>query len=88
MSEVVRLVERVNCPVVVTTDHGEHLGENGYYLHEEDSVRVRQVPWLVVNKNEIGTVTNMNEFSNSHSPASYSGSESEVEEQLRQLGYK
>lgn len=88
MSEVVRLVERINCPVVVTADHGEHLGENGYYLHEEDSVYVRQVPWLVMNENEIGTVTNAKEFSNSHSPSTYSGSESEVEEQLRHLGYK
>jgi glucan phosphoethanolaminetransferase (alkaline phosphatase superfamily) len=88
MSEVVRLVERVNCHVVVTADHGEHLGENGYYLHEEDSVSVRQVPWLIMNENEIGTVANTKDYSNSHNPASYSGSVAKVEDQLRHLGYK
>jgi hypothetical protein len=88
MSEVVRLVERVNCPVVVTGDHGEHLGENGCYLHEEDSVIVRQVPWLIVEEDKMGVVTNTKDPSDTHRATSYSGSESEVEEQLRYLGYK
>ena len=78
----------VNCPVVVTADHGEHLGENGYYLHEEDSVIVRQVPWLIVEKNKVGVVTNRKDPSETHRASSYSGSERDVEEQLRQLGYK
>lgn len=88
MSEVIRLVERINCPVVVTADHGEHLGENGYYLHEEDSAIVRQVPWLIVGENKVGVVTNKKDPSETHRATSYSGSKNDVEEQLRHLGYK
>jgi hypothetical protein len=54
LSEVVRLIQRVDCPVVVTGDHGEHLGEGGRYLHEEESTLIRQVPWLFVDRSETG----------------------------------
>lgn len=52
---VVQLVRRVDCPVVITADHGEHLGEGGKHLHEEDSTLIRQVPWFTVSESEIGT---------------------------------
>jgi fructose/tagatose bisphosphate aldolase len=54
LGEVVRLARRVDCPVVITSDHGEHLGEKGWYLHEEDSWLIRQVPWFVVDGSETG----------------------------------
>lgn len=54
LEEVVRLVERVDCPVVVTGDHGEHLGERGKYLHERDSLLIRQVPWFEVADDQTG----------------------------------
>lgn len=88
LSEVERLVHRVDCPVVVTGDHGEHLGENGYYLHEEDSTVVRRVPWFIVSEDELGRELNERDPSNSHKSSSYSGSEDEIEERLRHLGYK
>jgi glucan phosphoethanolaminetransferase (alkaline phosphatase superfamily) len=88
MSEVVRLVERVNCIVVVTADHGEHLGEKGRYLHEEDSEVVRKVPWLVVNESEIGIKSNRKEFDNRYTSHGYTGAAEEVEDHLRNLGYK
>lgn len=88
LAEVERLVHRVDCPVVITGDHGEHLGENGRYLHEEDSTVARCVPWLVVSPDELGTESNDTDPSNSHKSSLYSGSEEEIEERLRNLGYK
>lgn len=88
MQEVVRLVQRINCPVVITADHGEHLGEKGYYLHEEDSIFVRQVPWFVVDDSEIGTKKNKEEYKDAHLSREYTGSESEIQDRLRNLGYK
>lgn len=88
LAEVERLVHRVDCPVVITGDHGEHLGEGGRYLHEEDSTVVRRVPWFVVSPDELGTASNETDPSNSHKSKSYSGSEEELEERLRNLGYK
>ncbi|RJS97461.1 sulfatase-like hydrolase/transferase [Halococcus sp. IIIV-5B] len=53
LAEVVRLVRRLDCPVAITGDHGEHLGENDRYLHESDSILIRQVPWFIVDPNTI-----------------------------------
>ncbi|MBC9987905.1 hypothetical protein E4P24_16250 [Haloferax sp. AS1] len=88
MEEVVRIVYRVDCPVVVTADHGEHLGEKGYYLHEEDSTIVRKIPWLSVNDDEIGILNNKKSPSDRHSTKeSLDVSNKELEEQLKHLGY-
>lgn len=48
LEEVRRLVSSVDRPVVVTADHGENLGENGHYLHDDDTVHTRVIPWLAV----------------------------------------
>ena len=48
LGEVQRLIRALDCPVVVTADHGEHLGEDGRYLHEESSKYTRTVPWFRV----------------------------------------
>lgn len=87
MQEVLRLVQRVNCPVVITADHGEHLGENGLYLHENDSTVVRQIPWLVVNSSEIGTRSNEKDPGNAHVSGTYAKTEDEIKNHLRNLGY-
>lgn len=52
LEEVTRLVRHLDCPVVITSDHGEHLGEHGRYLHEEDSASIRRIPWFVVDEGE------------------------------------
>lgn len=88
LAEVERLVHRVDCPVVITGDHGEHLGESGNYLHEKDSSVVRRVPWLIVSEDELGIELNNMDPSNSHKSGLHSGSEEEIEERLRNLGYK
>lgn len=52
LEEVTRLIRHLDCPVVITSDHGEHLGEGGRFLHEEDSASIRQVPWFEVDECE------------------------------------
>lgn len=88
MKEVVRLIQRVDYPVIITADHGEHLGEKGHYLHEEDSTVVRQIPWLLVNKNKVEAKSNKKRSSNAYASHKYTGSESKLEDHLRNLGYK
>lgn len=83
---VVELVRRVECPVVITADHGEHLGENGKYLHEEDSTLIRQVPWFTVSEEEIGTQAGHPfEYDGRVEPAT-DGS-TEITDRLESLGY-
>lgn len=56
LGEVRRLIARLNCPVVVTADHGEFLGENGRYFHPNTYHQVvREIPWLEVIDDCIGT---------------------------------
>jgi len=83
---VIQLVRRLDCPVIITADHGEHLGEKGKYLHEEDSTLIRQVPWFTVSEDEIGT--------QSDQPFNYQGDvepatdvTKDIEDRLESLGY-
>lgn len=59
LEEVGRLATRLECPVVVTSDHGDLLGEGGKYMHDRtDEVAnpiLREVPWLYVDEEMIGT---------------------------------
>jgi len=88
LDEVVRLVRRVDCPVVVTADHGEHLGEGGRYLHEKESCLIRQVPWFIVSDSEIGTVPVEDEYKSVElANDSQTQSSDEVKERLADLGY-
>jgi len=88
LDEVIRLVRRADCPVVVTADHGEHLGEDGKYLHEEESCLIRQVPWFVVSDSEIGTVPVEEEYQSVElANDSQTQSSNEVKERLADLGY-
>ena len=88
LDEVVRLVRRADCPVIVTADHGEHLGKDGKYLHEEESCLIRQVPWFVVSDSEIGTVPVEEEYQSVElANDSQTQSSDEVKERLADLGY-
>ena len=88
LDEVIRLVRRADCPIVVTADHGEHLGEDGKYLHEEESCLIRQVPWLVVSDSKIGTVPIEEEYQSVElANDSQTQSSGEVKERLADLGY-
>lgn len=51
LEEVVELLERIpNEKSVITLDHGELLGEDGFYSHQIDHPLLREVPWLKVEK--------------------------------------
>ncbi|WP_042665013.1 hypothetical protein [Haloferax sp. ATB1] len=86
LEEVVRLVRRVDCPVVITGDHGEHLGERGRYLHEEDSLLIRQVPWFVIDDDETGKESIEKDYEVRSKPRRDSPSEA-VTKKLADLGY-
>jgi len=86
LRHVEKLIQRVNVPVVVTSDHGEHLGEGSKYLHQEDSALIRQVPWLEVSPELVG--------SRLGEPLDYDanqklndGANRDIKEQLKSLGY-
>ncbi|WP_247730621.1 sulfatase-like hydrolase/transferase [Halovivax limisalsi] len=85
LAAVRTLVQRVDCPVVVTADHGELLGEFGLWDHPEiPHPHLRVVPWYEVDAAMCGTKPN------THSPverdAERSTSEA-TENRLRDLGY-
>lgn len=86
LDEVVRLVHRVDCPVVITADHGEHLGERGRYLHEEESCLIRQIPWFVVDPQETSQKTITRDYEQRTVDEQTAVSE-EIKEKLADLGY-
>lgn len=52
MKEVKKICERAPGEKVITSDHGELLGENGVFGHilKSDNKLLRNVPWLEVGK--------------------------------------
>lgn len=50
--QVVRLCEHLSGKIVITADHGEHLGENRCYTHKVGSTSkyLLEVPWMVMEK--------------------------------------
>lgn len=90
--QVARLVKQLSGRIVISSDHGEFLGENRCYAHppSSDSPILREVPWLVIEKEQadiepeihtIGKITETRKFANKLSD------EEEVREKLRDLGY-
>lgn len=88
LKEVVRLVRHLDCPVVITSDHGEHLGENNNYLHYQDSVGIRQVPWYIVSGSEINNLEIEEALQQGfENPDEQQSTSEEVQERLESLGY-
>jgi len=54
LRQVARLVESLSGRIIVTSDHGEMLGENYRYCHwARSSCRLlREIPWLVIDKGD------------------------------------
>jgi len=88
LEEVVRLVKRVDCPVVITGDHGEHLGEGNKYLHEQESTLIRQVPWFTVDSELTGQIGIESVYENTSLNLPDEQSAEEIEKRLVDLGYK
>lgn len=85
LEAITRLVRRVDCPVVITADHGEFLGEYGLYDHPPISHPIlRVVPWFNVDARMIGVKEN------TQAPIERSDRDStadSTEKRLRDLGY-
>lgn len=85
LSEVRRLARRLDCPVVVTSDHGELLGEWNRYEHPPiRHPALRTVPWFEVDPSETGQTKNR------HSPLEHQEKDIDnesVERRLESLGY-
>lgn len=92
LNEVKRLVSHLDCPVIITSDHGDLLGENGEYMHDPTSKRMhrklREVPWLIVDESIIGAQENNIQDSALSQSSNQSDQQPEVEERLSYLGYK
>ena len=84
--EVQRLLGALECPTVITADHGEHLGENGRYLHEESSKYTRTVPWLRV-KSTTGNedASDLDDISRNEDRPSMDAET--IDQRLKDLGY-
>jgi Sulfatase len=57
LEQVAVLIENLSGRIVVTSDHGEFLGEHGCYSHPKgwtDPILV-EVPWLIIDKSEKNT---------------------------------
>lgn len=53
LDEAIKLAEELSGKTVITSDHGEFIGEGGFYGHDQygvNSKAVRKVPWDVINK--------------------------------------
>lgn len=87
LGSIAELAAYVDCPVYITADHGEFLGETNRFLHANFThPLLRMVPYLEV------TESLATEFEE-HSPTSVetgleeTADASNVEERLKQLGY-
>lgn len=95
LSEVKRLVSYLDCPVVISADHGEHLGDHfdelDNYAHPDQTHPVlREVPWFVVDDDSKGTKSLSDvdldvPYDTGDDPAL---TDADVDERLRSLGYK
>lgn len=90
--QIARLVKQLSGRIVVSSDHGEFLGENRCYAHppSSDSPILREVPWLVIEKKqaEIDPEIQMIEkTSETRESVDKQTDEDEVREKLRDLGY-
>jgi hypothetical protein len=89
LSEVVRLVQYLSGTIIVTSDHGELLGEKKNFSHPKNSKHpiLRKTPWLKLEK----TISELNYDKQSVTQNKSSVSEDILEEtiieRLRALGY-
>ena len=87
LSSVRDLVQNLDGLIVITSDHGEMLGENGVYGHWPGAKepKLRQVPWLVIDKpkKNIDLSSEVEE----QEPQAPKATDEEIKEKLRHLGY-
>lgn len=84
LEHVESLVSELNGKIVISSDHGEYLGENGKLGHPKYSYGevVRKVPWLVIDSEERLEITDAQSTQRSEV------TDEDIEEHLRDLGYR
>lgn len=78
------LVSKLDGKIVISSDHGEYLGENGKLGHPKYSYgeAVRKVPWLVIDSASRPEITDAKSVQQSEVAAE------DIEEHLKDLGYR
>ncbi|MHC4475558.1 MAG: sulfatase-like hydrolase/transferase [Planctomycetota bacterium] len=91
---VAELVDALTGRIVVTSDHGEMLGENNCYCHwsRSNNKLLREIPWLVIDKGEKSPGPGAKTASEERKPSEPAAPRDEdakqkVQEKLRALGY-
>ena len=89
LNYVNELINYLEGKIVITSDHGERLGENGEFFHEAietDNPVLREVPWLEIEKDESGDVDegSQEELDTEDEKVD----EEELKRKLEALGYK
>jgi len=84
LEHVKELLEEVEGKVVITSDHGEHLGENGLAGHfkYKYTEELRIVPWLLIDNGSRPEITEEEPVT------SATVGQDAVEKRLKNLGYK
>jgi hypothetical protein len=82
------LIKYLSGTIVISSDHGEVLGENGLYGHWPHSKNqiLREVPWFVI-KNNKGKDIKSNEKTIKPTVTEKEVSKEEIETKLKMLGY-
>ncbi|MCK4753323.1 MAG: hypothetical protein KAS75_07745 [Planctomycetes bacterium] len=87
LSSVKNLVGQLGGRIVITSDHGEMLGEKGLYGHwpGANQPELREVPWLVIDKpkKDVDVSGEVEE----QEPEAPDATDEEIKEKLRHLGY-
>lgn len=93
LTQVARLVESLSGKIIVTSDHGEMLGENYRFCHwARSSCRLlREIPWLVINKGNKTVRAEQTKAEQkkeiSTNPEQQKQVEAELADRLKSLGY-
>lgn len=93
LQQVTTLLRYMSGRIVVTSDHGEMLGEDGRYSHFGGSMHpcLTEIPWLVIDRSESDLTPRqgVDEHIRPEEGAGESGEEDEakIKERLRGLGY-
>ena len=84
LAELKELLTFLKGKIVITSDHGELLGENKEYSHYPGSSNplLQQIPWLVIEKKDALPIPELGVFNVQSNDDAIS-----IENRLRDLGY-
>lgn len=83
LKHVKKLINSLNGKIIITSDHGNYLGEKGKFGHPkyEYSKELRQVPWLTIDSDSRPEIIEMEPIEDTNI------CDESVEKRLRDLGY-